>query len=75
MKFLGRKFIQSWKTPPSGRGQSPLALPEKCFRNRDFFTNLKLLIILPVATYIISYMYLAYYHGKISIFNTIVHEG
>lgn len=26
-------------------------------------------------TYVISYLYLAYYHGKILIFNTIVHEG
>jgi len=37
--------------------------------------DLRLLIIFPVLTYIISYLYLAYYHGEIFIFNTIVHEG
>ncbi|UCD83611.1 MAG: hypothetical protein JSU92_09945 [Deltaproteobacteria bacterium] len=41
----------------------------------DRITDLRLLIIIPVLTYIISYLYLAYYHGKYFIFNTIVHEG
>ena len=33
------------------------------------------LMLLPFAAYLISYLYLAYYHGNIFIFNTIVHEG
>ncbi|MFC1667482.1 hypothetical protein ACFL0P_06465 [Candidatus Omnitrophota bacterium] len=37
--------------------------------------NPRLLIFLPLVTYIISYFYLAYYHGNFFIFNTIVHEG
>lgn len=37
--------------------------------------NVKFLIILPIITYIVSYFYLAFYHGKIFIFSTIVHEG
>ena len=37
--------------------------------------HLKLLIALPLLTYIASYCYLAYYHGKLIIFNTIIHEG
>ena len=37
--------------------------------------NLRILIIMPIVTYVISYLYLAYYHGKILVFNTIVHEG
>ena len=37
--------------------------------------HLRLLIVLPLFTYIASYLYLAYYHGKFFIFNTIIHEG
>ena len=37
--------------------------------------HLRLLIVLPLLTYIASYSYLAYYHGKFFIFNTIIHEG
>lgn len=34
-----------------------------------------LLLCLPLLVYILSYLYLAWYHGEIFIFNTIVHEG
>jgi hypothetical protein len=34
-----------------------------------------LLLCIPLLVYILSYLYLAWYHGKILIFNTIVHEG
>lgn len=37
--------------------------------------HLRLLIVLPLLTYIASYSYLAYYHGKLFIFNTTIHEG
>ncbi len=37
--------------------------------------NLKLLIYLPIFTYVVSYLYLAYYHQKFLVFNTIVHES
>lgn len=37
--------------------------------------SLRLLVLLPVSTYIISYLYLAYYHGTFLVFNTIVHES
>ena len=37
--------------------------------------DLRILIAVPVFTYIISYLYLAYYHKKFFIFSTIVHEG
>jgi hypothetical protein len=37
--------------------------------------NLKLLLALPIATYICSYLYLVHYHGRLFIFTTIVHEG
>lgn len=36
---------------------------------------LRSLIAIPIITYLCSYAYLAYYHGKIFIFNTVVHEG
>jgi hypothetical protein len=36
---------------------------------------LKFLIALPVLTYAASYLYLALYHGKSFLFNTVVHEG
>lgn len=37
--------------------------------------NITFLISVPLITYVVSYLYLAYYHGKIVIFNTIIHEG
>jgi len=37
--------------------------------------SLRVLLFLPVFAYIVSYLYLAYYHGKFLIFNTIVHES
>jgi len=39
------------------------------------FEKLKLLLLLPLLTYVISYMYLALYHAKPLIFDIIVHEG
>ncbi|MDY0040986.1 MAG: hypothetical protein RBS57_11810, partial [Desulforhabdus sp.] len=33
------------------------------------------LLVIPIAVYFISYTYLAFYHGQVFIFNTIVHEG
>jgi hypothetical protein len=38
-------------------------------------TPLYALPLLTVITYVLSYLYLAWYHGKWSIFDTIVHEG
>ena len=37
--------------------------------------NERLLIAIPLCTYLVSYLYLAYYHGKVWLFNTTVHEG
>jgi hypothetical protein len=37
--------------------------------------NLIILLVLPFIVYFFSYLYLAFYHGKIFIFNTIVHES
>ena len=34
-----------------------------------------LLLLVPLLTYIFSYVYLAIYHGQLNIFNTIVHES
>lgn len=36
---------------------------------------LRSLIAMPIFAYLFSYAYLAYYHGKSFIFNTVVHEG
>ncbi len=35
----------------------------------------KILIWIPVLVYLLSYAYLAYYHQKLWLFNTVVHEG
>lgn len=35
----------------------------------------RFLIVIPAATYILSYLYLAYYHGKVWLFDTVTHES
>lgn len=35
----------------------------------------KYLVLLPVVVYVASYIYLAVYHGKFNILNTVIHEG
>ncbi|NMC36089.1 hypothetical protein GYA49_03505 [Candidatus Beckwithbacteria bacterium] len=35
----------------------------------------KLLLFLPIATYLVSYIYLAFYHHKFWLWNVVVHEG
>ena len=35
----------------------------------------KLLLAIPLAVYILSYIYLAFYHNEIFLFKTIIHEG
>src|ERR1700690_240417 len=35
----------------------------------------RFLITLPILTYATSYLYLALYHGRALLFNTVVHEG
>lgn len=37
--------------------------------------NPRWLLAVPLVTYLISYLYLALYHGKLWIWNTVVHEG
>jgi len=37
--------------------------------------NPRWLLAVPLVTYLISYLYLAFYHGKLWLWNTIVHEG
>jgi len=34
-----------------------------------------LLIAVPIVTYLVSYLYLAYYHGNLLLFNIIIHEN
>lgn len=35
----------------------------------------RFLLFLPVAIYLLSYLYLAFYHGKINLISTVIHEG
>jgi len=38
-------------------------------------TGLRFLVALPLLAYVVSYLYLAWYHKSLFLFNTIVHEG
>jgi hypothetical protein len=37
--------------------------------------DLRALLYLPLCVYVLSYAYLAWYHGKVFLFDTVVHEG
>lgn len=41
--------------------------------NKNPFT--RLLFAIPLVVYVLAYLYLAFYHGDLSLFTTIVHEG
>ena len=49
------------------------------FRISSYFRKNSLppvfLLFIPLLTYVISYLYLAYYHGSITIMNTVIHES
>lgn len=42
---------------------------------KDRSLRMELLLLIPLATYIVSYVCLALYHRKVFLFNTVIHEG
>jgi hypothetical protein len=42
---------------------------------KPFQLDLRILLLVPLFTYLASYFYLAYYHNRLWLLNTVVHEG